>query len=97
MKKAVFILLLAVSVCFMLSAAAVSETNGRIKIKVLILPKLETDMMFGDFPGEAPLYYESYLAGGEEYDIKGGYEGEKLYVRDGVPSISPVSARSVLL
>lgn len=84
MKKAVLILLLAFSVCFALSAAAVSENNGRIKIKVLILPKLETDMMFGDFPGEAQLYYEGYLAGGEEFDIKGGYEGEKLYVKDGV-------------
>lgn len=54
------------------------------KIEVLILPKFENGEMSGDFPGEAQYYYEKYLAGGEEYDIKGGFPGHKLYVKDGV-------------
>ena len=40
--------------------------------------------MAGDFPGEAQYYYESYCMGGEEYDIVGGFEGNKLYVKDGI-------------
>ena len=40
--------------------------------------------MAGDFPGEAQYYYEGYCMGGEEYDIVGGFEGNKLYVKDGI-------------
>ena len=54
------------------------------KIEVLILPKFENGEMTGDFPGEAQYYYDAYLAGGEEYDIVGGFPGHKLYVKDGV-------------
>ena len=54
------------------------------KIEVLILPKFENGEMSGDFPGEAQYYYENYLACGEEYEIKGGFPGHKLYVKDGV-------------
>ena len=36
---------------------------------MLILPKFEVDAMSADFPGEAQLYYEEYLAGGEEYEV----------------------------
>ena len=61
-----------------------SEDGSRIPIKVLILPKFEPGEMAGDFPGEAQFYYEGYLAGGDEYEITGGYEGHKLYVRDGI-------------
>ena len=55
-----------------------------IPVKVLILPKFEIDGMSGDFPGEAQYYYEHYLEGAESYDIPGGTEGSRLYVRDGV-------------
>ena len=55
-----------------------------IPVKVLILPKFEVDQMYGDFPGEAQYYYERYLDGAESYEIPGGTEGSKLYVRDGV-------------
>lgn len=53
-------------------------------IKVLLLPKFETGAMSGDFPGEAQHLYEAYCAGGEEYDIRGGFPGHKLYVKNGV-------------
>ncbi|MEI3406025.1 MAG: hypothetical protein V8Q79_05435 [Christensenellales bacterium] len=53
-------------------------------IKALILPKFESGEMAGDFPGEAQYYYEGYCMGGEEYDIVGGFEGNKLYVKDGI-------------
>ena len=55
-----------------------------IKIKMLILPKFEVGEMSGDAPGEAQHYYEAYLAGGKEYEIKGAFDGNKLYVKDGV-------------
>lgn len=54
------------------------------KIKILILPKFEVGKMKGDAPGEAQYYYEKYLDGGEEYDIAGGFEDSRLYVKDGV-------------
>lgn len=72
------------------SAEPVEETetpevqNEKIQIKALILPKFENGEMAGDFPGEAQYYYEAYCDGGEEYDIVGGFEGNKLYVKDGV-------------
>lgn len=54
------------------------------KIKVLILPKFEIGEMTGDMPGEAQLYYEEYLNGAEEYEIEGGHENNKLYVKDDI-------------
>lgn len=55
-----------------------------IKLKVLILPKFTIDTASGSFPDEAKLYYETFCAGGETYDIRGSYGGNKLYVREGV-------------
>lgn len=60
------------------------DKKQSIPIRVLILPKFENGNMAGDFPGEAQFYYEHYCAGGEEYDINGGFEDHKLYVKDGV-------------
>lgn len=56
----------------------------RIPVRVLILPKFETGAMSGDFPGEAQFFYEHYCAGGQAYEISGGFPGHKLYVKDGV-------------
>lgn len=66
--------------------AAAGETNAAepISIKVLILPKFESGEMTGDFPGEAQYYYDAYVKDGDEYDIAGGFEDNKLYVKDGV-------------
>ena len=55
-----------------------------IPIRVLLLPKFETGAMTGDFPGEAQHLYEAYCAGGAEYDIRGGFPGHKLYIKEGV-------------
>ena len=49
--------------------AAAADPAEKIPIKVLILPKFEVDAMSADFPGKAQLYYEAYLAGGEEYEV----------------------------
>lgn len=54
------------------------------KIKILILPKFEVGKMSGDAPGEAQHYYEEYLEGGKEYEFKGSFENNRLYVKDGV-------------
>ena len=83
MKKVTVTLVVAL-LCSVLFAAAVSESDGRIKIKVLILPKFEEGELYGDEPGEAQYYYEGFLVGGEEYDIRGGYGKHKLHVKDGV-------------
>ncbi len=82
MKKLLAVLLALVLALFALSAC-VAE-GEKIAIRALVLPKFESGSLEGDFPGEAQYYYEAYCAGGEEYDIVGGYDGNKLYVRDGV-------------
>ena len=64
--------------------AAADPAEKKIPIRVLILPKFEVGSMSGDFPGEAQLYYENYLAGGEEYEVPYAAEGCRLYVKDGV-------------
>ena len=80
----VLVFVIMVTACQVTRGGNVSESGNRIAIKILILPKLEPGEMAGDFPGEAQLYYEAYLAGGDEYEITGGYEGHKLYVKDGI-------------
>lgn len=55
-----------------------------IPVQVLILPKFETGAMTGDFPGEAQFFYEYYCAGGEEYEVPGGFPGHRLYIKDAV-------------
>ena len=82
MKKLMAVLLALVLAMCALGVCAAEEE--KISIKALILPKFEVGGMGGDFPGEAQYYYEAYCAGGEEYDIAGGFNGNKLYVRDGV-------------
>jgi purine nucleoside permease len=58
--------------------------GGKIPIKALLLPKFEVGEMTGDFPGEAQFYHNRYTNGGEVYEITGGFEKNKLYVKDGV-------------
>ena len=67
-------------------ADSVSEENemAKIPVKVLILPKFEVGGVSEGFPGEAQLYYKHYLEGAESYEIPGGAEESRLYVRDGV-------------
>lgn len=61
------------------------QTNSApIRIKVLILPKFTIDTTSGSIPDEATLYYEAFCAGGAEYDIRGSYAGNRLYIKDGV-------------
>ena len=58
--------------------------DGKMKVRVLILPKFEIGEITGDTPGEAQYYYEHYLAGAGAWDIPGASEGCRLYYRDGV-------------
>ena len=44
-------------------------SDGKVKVKVLIVPKFEIGQMSGDFPGEAQLFYERYCAGCEEVAV----------------------------
>lgn len=82
MKKLVALLMTALLVLMLYAIPAMADEP--IAIKALILPKFEVGGMDGDFPGEAQYYYEAYCAGGQEYDIRGGFGESKLYVKDGV-------------
>ena len=54
------------------------------RISVLILPKFEIGEMTGDDPGEAQYYYDAYVKGGKAYEIRGGAQGSRLYVKDDI-------------
>ena len=105
MKKLLVLLVLFISVFSFVFAEGAMEREEKIEIKVLILPKFEIGEMAGDFPGEAQYYYEEYVMGGDEYDISGSFEGNKLYVKDGVALYvtgmgkvnSAISVTSILL
>jgi len=81
-KKLGLLVLLAIAVVLLACAWFMRpRETKKIPIKVLILPKFEVESLTGDFPGEAQLYYEAFLDGGEEYEIT--ESGAKLYVKDG--------------
>ena len=82
MKKMVAILLVMMIMVPVMAVSAYAEAP--IEIKALILPKFEAGDLAGDFPGEAQYYYEAYCQGGEEYDIKGGMDQNKLFIKDGI-------------
>ena len=78
MKKCItFVLMLVLACTTCLFAQGAMEVE-KTPVKVLILPKFEIGQLSGDFPGEAQYYYEAYVKDGEEYDIKGGFENNKL-------------------
>ncbi len=83
MKKLFALGMSALLMVCVLCAAALAE-EAPIEIKALILPKFESGELSGDFPGEAQYYYEAYCKDGDEYEIRGGFENNKLYVKDGV-------------
>ena len=77
-----FVMLTVLRVMHSCKAESPAEREKKIPIKVLILPKFE--VADNNFPGEAQYYYEHYLKDAESYEISGGNEGSRLYVRDGV-------------
>ena len=85
MKKMLSLLLALMLIVAAPCAMADEATDDSpIEIKALILPKFESGEMTGDFPGEAQYYYDGYCKDGDEYEIVGGFEDNKLYVKDGV-------------
>jgi purine nucleoside permease len=82
MKKLLFLSLIFGMIAT--SVFASGKSDKPIPIKALILPKFEVGELKGDFPGEAQFYYEEYTDGGKEYQIKGGFGTNPLYVKDGV-------------
>lgn len=66
-----------------LAGCSAQTENRKLPVQVLILPKFEVGEISGDFPGEAQLFYEEYLAGGEVYEISGCPDTIRLYYRDG--------------
>ncbi|MFA6688883.1 MAG: hypothetical protein ACOX6K_10645 [Sphaerochaetaceae bacterium] len=84
MKKTVVLFSSLLIIVSTLVAQPMSEVQSKTEVKVLILPKFEVGEMSGDFPGEAQYYFDAYVKNGEVYDIDGGFQGNKLYVKDGV-------------
>ena len=93
--RRIIVLILCIGLALLPAAGAFCETaeaapaeakaeSGKIPIRVLILPKFEVGELSGDYPGEAQYYYEQYLEGAESYEIPGGAEGSRLYVKDGI-------------
>lgn len=83
-KTVTALLLAAVLTVSLLTGCSTQSGEKKIPVQVLILPKFEVGEMSGDFPGEAQLFYEAYLAGGDEYEIEGEPAADKMYYRDGV-------------
>ena len=85
LKRLITAAALVLAAAAVLAGCASGKTDSdRIAVKVLILPKFEVSEITGDFPGEAQYYYDEYLAGGEEYTVRGSGGDTKLYYRDGV-------------
>ena len=76
-------ILLFLLIILLLNLSAMAQ-EAAIPIKVLILPKFEVHHMHGDFPGEAQYYYEAFLMDSDEYELKGAFGENKLYVKDGI-------------
>lgn len=72
--KIMFAVALIVCFCFGFCSCGANGDSGAKEISVLLLPHFETGEMMGDFPGEAQLFYEEYLADSESYELEGGYE-----------------------
>ncbi len=84
LRKTGIAIVIIVAVIFMLCSCSLQMKDKKMPVKVLILPKFEAGELAGDFPGEAQYFYEEYLAGGDEFEINGVQDGNKLYYKDGV-------------
>lgn len=73
-----------IAIAAILSGCSSQPKEQKNPVRVLILPKFEVDEIAGDFPGEAQYFFEEYLAGGEEYEINGGPDTNKLYYKNDV-------------
>ena len=84
LRKTGIALVILFVIIFILCSCSLQLNDKKIPVKVLILPKFEAGELAGDFPGEAQYFYEEYLAGGDEFEINGVQDGNKLYYKDGV-------------
>ena len=84
LRKTGIALVILFVIIFILCSCSLQLKDKKIPVKVLILPKFEAGELAGDFPGEAQYFYEEYLAGGDEFEIDGVQDENKLYYKDGV-------------
>ena len=85
-KKLITVLSVSLMILFTLTGCiSISQPETQRKpVRVLILPKFEIDEFAGDFPGEAQLFYEEYVAGGEVYEFDGCPGTVQIFYKDGV-------------
>ena len=85
-KTSEAIIMITIMFLSMISVTGCGKQNEdqKLPVKVLIIPKFEIGGMTGDFPGEAQFFYDEYLAGGQEFVIKGFEEKNRLYYKDGI-------------
>ncbi len=55
-----------------------------IKIKILLTPKIDIDLINSDAMGEGRLFYDHYLKGGDVYEIDFGIGVKRAYFKDGI-------------
>ena len=79
-KKLVVLSCVLLAALFLLSACGKkAEKTG---VRVLIVPKFEIGEMSGDFPGEAQLFYEEYLAGCGETVLPNAAPSSHFYLNE---------------
>lgn len=59
-----------------------TSESGTVRLKALIVPKMELGEMTGDFPGEAQLFYEKYCPGVEETEVPHMPDGSHFYMNE---------------
>ena len=69
-----------VSSCSSTDTGTEEKDSGAVKLKAIIVPKMELGEMSGDFPGEAQLFYEKYCPGTEETRVPHMPESAHFYV-----------------
>ncbi len=84
LRRSYIALLLLCVILLTQTGCSSQQKDPKIPVQVLILPKFEVGELTGDFPGEAQLFYEEYLAGGDEFEIEGAPDANKVYYKNGV-------------
>ncbi|MBR2546761.1 MAG: hypothetical protein IKF07_01010 [Eubacterium sp.] len=92
MRKTIALLISAILIMTSVLAVSCSSRNtnagtegkdtSAVKLKAIIVPKIELGEMSGDFPGEAQLFYEKYCPDAEETEVPHMPDCAHFYVNE---------------